>query len=113
MSVKNQSASGKALCFPPGIPLRADRLSKKDIARGEAVDVVAQARATESVGCKPSEPLDLSMGRFSSGPEEKGSAVFVSGVVDPRAVLQSQLGVRFSRQRTPARVPSRRSAVMI
>jgi hypothetical protein len=66
MSGKNQSASGKTLCFPQGIALRADRLSKKDIIQCEAVDVVAQARATESIRCKPSKPLDLSMGRFSS-----------------------------------------------
>ena len=56
MSGKNQSASGKAQCIPQGISLRADRLSKKEIIRCEAVDVVAQARAIESNGSKPLEP---------------------------------------------------------
>jgi hypothetical protein len=32
ISGQNQSASGPALCFPQGVPLRADRLSKKDLA---------------------------------------------------------------------------------
>jgi putative transposase len=65
-----QSASGKAKCFPQGVDvdhtLGVDRLSKKDIAQCEAADVVAvPARAVESIGDNLQNPLDLSMGRFS------------------------------------------------
>ena len=56
MASYSQSASGKAQCFAQGgaATLGADRLSKKDIARCEAADVVAiKARAAESIGCTP------------------------------------------------------------
>ena len=62
MSGLNQSASGSASSAPQGISLGADRLSQKDIVRCEAVDVVAQARATESIGATPSEPPGFSHG---------------------------------------------------
>jgi putative transposase len=62
----SQSASGKAQCFPQGInTLGADRLSKKDIAQCEAADVVAKARAAESVGTIFQNPLALA--GFSHG----------------------------------------------
>ena len=53
------------------ISLRADRLPKKVIAQCEAADVVAKARAAESIGDTLSEPLALAMGRFSVNQAER------------------------------------------
>ena len=50
---------------PRAMPLRADRPFKKKIIQCEAADVVAEARAAESIGISFQNPLALAMGRFS------------------------------------------------
>jgi hypothetical protein len=45
--------------------LRADRPIKKKIIQCEAADVVAEARAAESIGISFQNPVALAMGRFS------------------------------------------------
>jgi hypothetical protein len=49
---------------PRAMSLRADRPFKKKIIQCEAADVVAQARAAESIGISFQNPLALAMGRF-------------------------------------------------
>jgi hypothetical protein len=62
---KRESASVGMLRHPPrAMSLRADRPFKKKIIQCEAADVVAQARAAESIGISFQNPLALAMGRF-------------------------------------------------
>jgi hypothetical protein len=64
---KRESASVETLRHPPrAMSLRADRPFKKKIIQCEAADVVAQARAAESIGISFQNPLALAMGRFRS-----------------------------------------------
>ena len=53
-----------ASASPRVYPLRADRPFKKKIIPCEAMDVVAKARAMESIGISFQNPLALAMGRF-------------------------------------------------
>jgi putative transposase len=71
MSSYSQSASGKAQSFAQGAmdALGADRLLKKDMARCEAADVVAKARAAESIGYTLSEPPGFCHGEPRLGSE--------------------------------------------
>jgi hypothetical protein len=50
----------------PVQPLRADRPFKKKTIQLEAADVVAEARAAESIGISFQNPLALAVGRFSA-----------------------------------------------
>jgi hypothetical protein len=63
---KRESASVGMLRHPPrAMSLRADRPFKKKIIQCKAADVVAEARAAESIGISFQNPLALAMGTFS------------------------------------------------
>jgi putative transposase len=59
ISSEPQSASRRATCSPQGVALRADRPSKKEIARCEATDAVAQKRASKRSEVLWNEAKDL------------------------------------------------------